>query len=1058
MARDLKLQVILDAVDKATGPLKKITQGSGKTAEALKASKQALRDLERQQRDLSSFRKLKEVTRENGEALAAAQERLRNMRAELKQTDAPTEKFQRQFKQASDEVDRLTGKMGEQRRRLGELRSSLKQGGISTDNLGRSENRLAEQIRDANQQFDAQKRKMGEVAQQQRRMSEAQKRYHRTIGRANNMTGAGFTAAATGGAALYGAGRLLAPGIDYGETMSKVQALTRLQADDPRLAALKQQSRDLGASTAFSASQVGQGQAFLAMAGFTPEAIRQAIPDMLNMALANGLDLGRTADIGSNILSGFGLDPSQMGRVADVLTATTTRANVDLEMLGESMKYVAPQAKAMGLSLEQAAAMAGLLGNVGIQGSQAGTTLRAMMTRLAAPTGAAAGALKELGVNAKDADGNLRDVPKILADVARATQDMGSADQASYLKAIFGEEPGAGMAELIAQQGAAGVEKFVGILQNAAGESGRVAKTMADNIGGDLKGLKSAWDEVGISITDTNKGPLRELIQNVTAITRGIGNWIKANPELAGDLAKVAAVLATVVAVGGTLTVMLASILGPIAAMRYGMTILGIGLGGTEGRMAKLAKAVLPSFGKASEGAAGKASLLSQAWHGMRGAWKKANPRTLTPAVKKLGESLLLLPANIDDAVKATWRWSKVTGKNATQALGGTIKNVGILARNRLVALKQGFIGATRAAYRYVAVNGVLGTGINMTSGAFKGLRGIIGGGLQAALTATGGALRVVGQSLLFVGRAALLNPIGLVITAISGAALLVYKYWQPIKAFFTGFWQGLRDGLAPVAETLGPAFTALGSALKPLKPIWDGIAGVLGTVWGWISKLLQPVQSTAEDLNAATSAGEKFGHWLANVINIIPNAIADFTNFGANLIDGVIGGIKAKWQALKDSVTDIASSVAGWFKDKLGINSPSRVFKAYGGYTVDGLNVGLDAQRDEPAKRVAEIARRVQRAGAGLALGAAALPAAAMPGITPQEPIRFDTRPPLSQPASRESGGLTMGDVNIEVNAAPGMDERQLAQYVAQEVQRALAQAQHDASARRRSSLRDID
>ncbi|WP_110709224.1 phage tail tape measure protein [Salinicola sp. CR57] len=841
MARDLKLQVILDAVDKATGPLRKITQGSGKTADALRASKDELRKLERQQRDLGSFRKLREATRENGEALAAAQERLRQMRGELKRTDAPTDKFQRHFKQTSDEVDRLTGKLGDQRRRLGELRGSLRQGGVGTDNLGRSESQLAHRIREANQAFATQKARMGEVARKQKQLAQAQQRYHRSIGRANNMTGAGFTAAATGGAALYGAGRLLSPGVEYGETMSRVQALTRLDKEDPRFAALKEQSRDLGASTAFSASDVGRGQAFLAMAGFTPESIGQAIPDMLNLALANNTDLGRTADISSNILSGFGLDPDQMGRVADVLTATTTRANVDLEMLGDSMKYVAPQAKAMGLSLEQAAAMAGLLGNVGIQGSQAGTTLRAMMTRLAAPTGAAAAALQTLGVSAKDAKGDMRDVPKILADVAKATENMGNADRAKYLKQIFGEEPGAGMAELIAQQGAAGIEKFVEMYKDATGESARVASTMADNIGGDLKGLKSAWEEVGISITDTNEGPLRDLIQNVTAITRGIGNWIKANPELAGVLARVAAVLAVVVAVGGALTVMLTSILGPIAAVRYALTLLSL------------------------------------------------NPASLT---------------------------------------------------------------------------------------------------IMAIVAA---------------------------VAALAGVAYLVYRNWGSISGWFAQRWQDVK--------------TAFNGGI------------------GSIAKLLMDWSPFGLIYRAITAALEKLGVEIPD----------KFKSLGGFIVDGLIGGLTGKLGALKEKVSDIAGDVKGWFADKLGIHSPSRVFAQLGGYTVDGLNVGLDRQRDEPVKRVAEIAKRVSQAGAGIALGAATLPAAAMPTIDASaEPIRFDTRPPINTGGGQQhiDNSIQLGDINV--TASPGMDERALAQYVAREVQRALEQAQREQAARGRSSMWD--
>ncbi|ABE58730.1 phage tail tape measure protein [Chromohalobacter israelensis] len=877
MARDLKLQVILDAADKATAPLKKITRGSSKTADALRASKEELRKLERQQRDLGSFRKLKEATRENGEALAAAQERLRNMRGELKRTDAPTEKFQRQFKQASDEVERLSGKLGDQRRRLGELRTGLHQGGVSTDNLGRSEDQLAERIREANTQFDAQKRKMGQLAEAQRKAKRANDQFHRGIGRANGMRGAGMTGLATGGAALYGASRLLSPGVEYGQQMSAVQAVGRFNADDERFKALKQQSRDLGSSTQFSAGEVGSGQEFLLRAGMSAKAIQSSMKDVLSLAVANNTELGRTADIASNIAGTFKIDLEKegaMGHVADVLSATASRANVDLAKLGETVKYLGG-AEDLDFTLEQASAMAGLLGNIGIQGSQAGTTLRGMMNRLTDPTKEAAGVIDRLGVKVANADGEMRAMPEILRDINDATKDLGNADRKQALQQIFGAEAGSGMAELVSQMSTGKLDGLIEKLRVANGENDRMAATMKDNIGGDLKSLQSAWEEVGISITDTNKGPLRELIQNVTAITRWVGDWIKQNPELAGGIAKAAAGLAVLVAVGGAFTIMLASLLGPIVTVRYGLAMLGIQTGGLGGRIYAFTSKILPALG-----------------------------------------------------------------------------------------------------------------------------RGIL----------------MVGRTLTLAGRLLLTNPIGLAITALAGAAYLIYKNWEPISQFFKDRWADVKA-----------AFSQGTGAVLQLLLNWNPIGLLYRGITAGLSKLGVEVPGK-------------------------------FTSLGSAIVDGLIGGLTGKLAALKDKVVGMASDVKGWFADVLDINSPSRVFAQLGGHTVDGLNVGLDAQRDEPARRVAEIAKRVQQAGAGLALGAATLPATAMPTVAQQAPIQFDTRPPLSQSAPRESGGLTMGDINIEVNAAPGMDERQLAQYVAQEVQRALADQQDQLNARRRSSLRDTE
>lgn len=909
MARDLKLQVILNAVDRATRPLRAIDRASQGASQAMRENRDRLKQLQATQKDVSSFRTLTRQSTNTTTALREQQERIRRLSQQMQSNQGDTAALAAERQKAISQARRLTQRYDEERQQLQRLRTSLKNNGVSTEHLSRDQRRLTSDIQQANTAVDEQRQRLKRLAEQQRNAAQARGRYDRAMSMRNNMAGTGAGMMASGGAALYAGARLLAPGVAYGESMSRVQALTRMEADDERFQALRQQARELGATTAFSAGQSADAQGYLAMAGFDPEAIQAAMPDMLDLALANRTDLARTADISSNILSGFGLDPAEMGRVGDVLTATTTRANVDLEMLGESMKYVAPQARAMNMSLEQSAAMAGLLGNVGIQGSQAGTTLRAMVTRLAAPTAAAAGALADLGVNAKDAQGNLRGIPRILTDVARATEEMGNADRAAYLKDIFGEEPGAGMAELIAQQGSAGIEQFVEILTNAAGENARVAKTMADNIGGDLKSLKSAWEEVGISITDTNNGPLRDLIQNVTAITRGVGRWINENPRLAGTIAKVAAILAVLVTAGGALTLMLASILGPIAMVRYGMALVG-------------------------------------------------------PQILMAGKAFLWL----------------------------------------------------------------------------------------------GGVFRTVSMFLLA-------NPIGVAIAAIAAAAYLIYRYWEPIKAFFLGLWQQVKNafdnGISGVAQLLinwsplGLLYQGITTALSALGvQIPDqfsslGSAIVEGMIGGLTGKL-------GELRESITSMAGSVRNWFANVLGInSPSRV--FAQLGGFTVDGLISGLSSKLGELRDRVVNMAGSVRSWFADVLDINSPSRVFTQLGGYTVDGLNKGLDAQRDEPARRIQEIARRVTRAGAGLALGAATLPAAAMPSIEQPTPIQFDTRPPLSAP-SAQAGGLTMGDININVTPAPGMNEQQLAQYVAQEVQRALANAQRDAQARQRSSMRDLD
>ncbi|WP_434223371.1 phage tail tape measure protein [Xenorhabdus bakwenae] len=195
--------------------------------------------------------------------------------------------------------------------------------------------------------------------------------------------------------------RFIAPGRDFDARMANVQALTNLDKGDTRLQMLRDQAKQLGANTAYTATDAAMGQKFLATAGFTPESIKAALPGILNMALAGEVDLGEASDMGAKILSQFKLNPDQMDRVSDVLTATFTGATTNLQALSEAMREAGSLSSQLGISLESTAAMLGVMADNGLEGGMAGTAFRGGIARMLAPTGAAMDAMTELGVKVK---------------------------------------------------------------------------------------------------------------------------------------------------------------------------------------------------------------------------------------------------------------------------------------------------------------------------------------------------------------------------------------------------------------------------------------------------------------------------------------------------------------------------------------------------------------------------------------------------------------------------------------------------------------------------------
>src|SRR5690606_33306706 len=209
--------------------------------------------------------------------------------------------------------------------------------------------------------------------------------------------------------------------------------------------------------------------------------------------------LGTTSDIVSNILTGFQLEATETVRVADVLTATFTSSNTTLEMLGDTMKYVAPVAAALGVSLEEVAAMTGRLGDAGIQGQQAGTSLRAIFTRLASPTGEAARILRELGIQTTDAAGNLLPMIDIIRQIEERTASMGSAQRTAVLTTLVGMEAVSAFTKLL-DIGADNIAAYTDELRKSAGISQEMSARQMDNLYGALEMLRSAFEEVQISI------------------------------------------------------------------------------------------------------------------------------------------------------------------------------------------------------------------------------------------------------------------------------------------------------------------------------------------------------------------------------------------------------------------------------------------------------------------------------------------------------------------------------------------------------------------------------
>ncbi len=305
---------------------------------------------------------------------------------------------------------------------------------------------------------------------------------------------------------------------EFEETMSRVKAITRASAGE--MEQLTAEAKRLGRVTPFTAKQSAEAMTYLGMAGWETSQILKGMPGLLNLALAGKTDLARTADIISDDLTAFGLGAEKAQHMADVFAYTITRTNTNVEMLGETMKYAAPVAHAFGASMEETAALAGLMANGAIKASTAGTALRMGFLRLAGPPKKAAKALDELGISMSDAtkehaeaqaaikslgidmntaEGQARPMIGIVKELREKLNQLGKQERLDLAQKIFGVHASSAWLNVFD----APAEKFaqlVGEMEKADGASEKFAKTATDNARGALTRLQSATEGVALAI------------------------------------------------------------------------------------------------------------------------------------------------------------------------------------------------------------------------------------------------------------------------------------------------------------------------------------------------------------------------------------------------------------------------------------------------------------------------------------------------------------------------------------------------------------------------------
>jgi len=458
---------------------------------------------------IEAFRNSSRATKEVSIAYRDARQKLDALSKEIAATDSPSKQLQNNFRKAKRLADQTKRSFIDTASSTRQMGKALRSGGIDIKNFNSEQAKLSKNL--------------NVLKRRQSALQNNQNAKDKNLSNRANYRSQMVDAVALGGV-LYSA---VKPAVDFELAMAKVGAITNEAADSKGFKALTKQARELGRTTQYTASQASEAMQFLGMAGLNTNQILAATPSVLNLAIAGNMDLGRTADIASNILTGFNMEAKRTGEVSDILAQASRSTNVNVEMLGQTMKFIAPAAAAVGGTLSETATLAGVLGDAGIQATMAGTMLRSTYLRLAAPEKAGAKALgqmrNEMGISAEEMpdvakeallaqkrlsglgvkifeNGKMRSMVSILKEMHHATKNLADDEKLSIIKDIFGTRSTAGALAIFKSVETGRLDEVEEKINNANGAAKEMADRLKNTTSGAFKEFASAIESVGISI------------------------------------------------------------------------------------------------------------------------------------------------------------------------------------------------------------------------------------------------------------------------------------------------------------------------------------------------------------------------------------------------------------------------------------------------------------------------------------------------------------------------------------------------------------------------------
>ncbi len=713
---------------------------------------------------------------------------------------------------------------------------------------------------------------------------------------------------------------------DFESAMSKVSAISGATGSD--LDALNQKAQEMGAKTKFSATESAEAFTYMAMAGWKTEDMLQGIDGIMALAAADGLDLATTSDIVTDALTAFGLSASDSGHFADVLAKAASNANTNVTLLGESFKYAAPVAGALGYSAEDTAIALGLMANAGIKGSQGGTALRSSLSRLIKPTDDAAALMEKYGLSMTNADGSMKSLGQVMDMLRNNMGDLTEAEQAQAAATLFGQEAMSGMLSII-NASDKDYEKLTSAIYDADGAAQEMADTMLDNLGGQLTLLKSALEGLAIQFGEILLPYIKQFVTWLQNLTQKLQNL---TPEQKEQIVKWAAVAASigpvllvvgklVTGIGGLITT-LGKIPGAVSSISGGMTKLVTGFKNI-GEGITLAKAGFP-------GMAAQASKLGAAIGGITA--PVAAVIAIIAALVAAFATLWKTNEEFRNKMTSIWNEIKETVGGFCDGIVERINSLGFDFQNItevLWSIWKGFCDLLApvftGVFQYIA--DTIGVVLDVILGIFDVFISVFKGDWEGAWEAVKGIFMSVWNYIKdwFTN---ILNTISGVLDAVCGWFGTTWENtWNSIKQFFIDIWNGIVNFFSNVISSIKMAvsnfITTIVNFFAQLPTnIANFITNAYNSVVTWVSNMIAKAREMGQNfLNAVVEfftdlpykIGYFIGNALTNVVLWVANMVTQAREMGTNFLNNVVAFFTQLPGKVLQFITSALNNVQTW-------------------------------------------------------------------------------------------------------------------------------------------------